>query len=178
MTSSMALVPGRPVRSHLWTRCLIFICIIVPILVYFMAADTVPHPTQVQTSKTMLWAVPQVQLPDAINRLFDRWPSSARAEVEEMIEEYPVMMFSMTSCKWCTKAKEVLARQRITYAYLELDEDPQGAAFSRALEHMTEQTTVPNIFVNGQHLGGYMELLNAARSGQLKRMLRADSERR
>ena len=76
-------------RSHLWTRCLIFICIIVPILVYFMAADTVPHPTQVQTSKTMLWAVPQVQLPDAINRLFDRWPSSARAEVEEMIEEYP-----------------------------------------------------------------------------------------
>ena len=37
--------------------------------------------------------------------------------------------------------------------YIELNEQPEGAALQSALAGVSGQRTVPNVFVNGQHLG-------------------------
>lgn len=41
----------------------------------------------------------------------------------------------------------------------------------RRLIELTKQSTVPNIFVNGKHLGGSSDLIDAHESGKLQKML-------
>jgi hypothetical protein len=41
----------------------------------------------------------------------------------------------------------------------------------RYLTEITNQTTVPNIFINGSHLGGSSDLVDANNSGKLQKML-------
>lgn len=41
----------------------------------------------------------------------------------------------------------------------------------RRLVELTNQTTVPNIFINGKHLGGSTDLIDANNSGKLQKML-------
>ena len=43
-----------------------------------------------------------------------------------------------------------------------------------ALLELTKQRTVPNVFVNGQHLGGCDDTMAAISSGKLAKMLRGE----
>lgn len=45
-----------------------------------------------------------------------------------------------------------------------------GAAIQDALEEMTHQRSVPNVFINKKHIGGNSDL--QAKKGQLKTMLK------
>lgn len=74
--------------------------------------------------------------------------------VDGLIQAYPIMMFSKSTCKHCISAKRLLEQKRMAYRYLDLDKDPQHQAIFQILKMRTNQTTVPNIFMNGQHVGG------------------------
>lgn len=50
---------------------------------------------------------------------------------------------------------------------MELDLDPIGAEIQNALKTKTGQSTVPNIFINGQHIGGNSDLQALNESGEL-----------
>ena len=54
---------------------------------------------------------------------------------------------------------------------IELDERPDGAAIQQELARMTGQRSVPNVFVNGTHVGGNDDTQAAARSGTLQKLL-------
>jgi glutaredoxin len=49
--------------------------------------------------------------------------------------------------------------------------DANGSAIQNELLAMTKQRTVPNIFVNGHHVGGCDNTLAAIRSGEFQRLL-------
>lgn len=53
----------------------------------------------------------------------------------------------------------------------ELDKLPEGGEMQDKLYHLTGQRTVPNVFVNGKHLGGNDDTQAAYRSGKLERLL-------
>ena len=55
------------------------------------------------------------------------------------------------------------------FAGLHVDDAP--AARARMLERSAGARSVPQIFVNGSHVGGYDDLAAAAHSGQLDRLL-------
>lgn len=55
---------------------------------------------------------------------------------------------------------------------VELDERPDGDVMQQELVNMTGQRTVPNVFINGKHLGGNDETQDAARSGTLHDLLK------
>lgn len=46
-----------------------------------------------------------------------------------------------------------------------------GAEIQDTLEQMTGQRTVPNIFINGQHIGGNSEFQALYKEGKLKELL-------
>ena len=46
-----------------------------------------------------------------------------------------------------------------------------GAIIQKALHETTGQRTVPNIFINGKHIGGNDIIQRAAQSGQLEVLL-------
>jgi len=54
---------------------------------------------------------------------------------------------------------------------VELDKIENGAAVQEGLLSLTGQRTVPNVFVNGKHLGGSSDTQEAARSGRLQELL-------
>ena len=77
---------------------------------------------------------------------------------------------------YCSSTKSLFARSDLTkdVAIHELDRMSNGSSIQRALVEMTGQTTVPNVFVKGQHIGGNDDTQAAFRSGKLNSMLRAN----
>ena len=52
-----------------------------------------------------------------------------------------------------------------------------GAAVQEALKDITKQSTVPNVFINGDHVGGCDSTLAAFSSGKLNQMTLAGQKR-
>ena len=46
-----------------------------------------------------------------------------------------------------------------------------GGEQQRTLKDITGQSTVPNIFIGGQHIGGCSDLLAKVKSGKVKELL-------
>jgi glutaredoxin 3 len=60
----------------------------------------------------------------------------------------------------------------VNYKALELNDMPDGADIQQALAELTQQKTVPNIFVNQVHVGGADALTDALNSGKLATLLK------
>jgi glutaredoxin 3 len=56
---------------------------------------------------------------------------------------------------------------------IELDEESEGSDIQAYLADKTGQRTVPNIFINGEHIGGSDDLAKLNSSGQLKKLVAA-----
>ena len=70
-------------------------------------------------------------------------------------------------------AKEMLRSQCVPFHVVELNKTKGGSVMQDFLERYSGQRTVPNIFINGNHVGGYDQLEQAQASGKLKEMLAA-----
>ncbi|KAI9320692.1 glutaredoxin [Dichotomocladium elegans] len=87
---------------------------------------------------------------------------------EQLIAENKVMVFAKSYCPHCKNTKRVLDELHVSYYTIDLDLRPDGADIQAALLHLTGQRTVPNIFVNHQHIGGNTDLVAALESGKLE----------
>lgn len=85
------------------------------------------------------------------------------------------MVFSKTHCPHCKKAKEAIYQLTPLFSVVELDVVKDGAAQQAALLEITGQSTVPNIFVNGQHIGGCDKTLAAIASGEFQKLIAAET---
>ncbi|KAJ6459407.1 thioredoxin-like protein [Mycena vulgaris] len=95
--------------------------------------------------------------------------------VETAINENKIMIFSKSTCPYCRRAKALFAAQfpDETPIVFELNEREDGADIQNYLANKTGQRTVPNIFVNKQHVGGNDDTQAAFKSGQLARLVNA-----
>ncbi|HUC34409.1 MAG TPA: glutaredoxin 3 [Gaiellaceae bacterium] len=75
-----------------------------------------------------------------------------------------IRMYSTTWCGYCVRAKALLDRRGLEYEEIVMDDDP---AFRQKLLDMTGRWTVPQIFIDGEPIGGYTELWQLERDGQL-----------
>ena len=58
----------------------------------------------------------------------------------------------------------------------EIDAEKEGYRIQQELYRMTGQRSVPNVFVNGHHVGGNDDTQRAFRSGALQELLAMDSQ--
>lgn len=93
--------------------------------------------------------------------------------VKKLIAEHAVVIFSKTYCPYCVRAKELFASLGVKYHVEELDQRDDGAEIQKYLGDMTGLKTVPNVFINGKHVGGCDKCLELASSGKLKDLLNA-----
>jgi len=87
--------------------------------------------------------------------------------VENYIKNNKVMVFSKTTCPFCTKIKQLFDSQGFKYEVLELDQTAEGPAIQAALAEKSGQRTVPNVFINGDHIGGCDDTLKLHADNQL-----------
>eukprot|EP00873_Tetraselmis_striata_P016726 jgi/Tetstr1/436990/TSEL_025762.t1 len=104
-------------------------------------------------------------------------PALARAKMEGLIASEKVVVFSFSTCPFCVKAKGLLEELGVEYAALELDEmGKEGYAIRAELAQDTGRTSMPNIWIDGQSIGGCNDgpgLLALHREGKLAPMLEA-----
>ena len=82
----------------------------------------------------------------------------------------PVTMYSTGFCGYCDRARALLNRKGITVDEIKVDEDPNERV--TMVKRAGGRRTVPQIFVGDRHIGGYEELAQAERSGELDRLLK------
>jgi len=82
------------------------------------------------------------------------------------------VIYSKSWCPYCTQCKALFDDMNVPYTAIELDEREDGEELQATLLELTQQRTVPNVFVGGQHLGGNDDTQQAARSGKLAALLK------
>lgn len=95
---------------------------------------------------------------------------SSRA-IDQLVQSKGVTIFSKTTCPYCSKAKQLFSELNVPARVVELDQVPEGAQLLEKLYLRTGQRTVPFVFVNGRHIGGYDKTAKAHESGELRRLL-------
>ena len=73
-------------------------------------------------------------------------------------------MYTTRWCGYCVRAKTLLDSRGLEYEEINLDGDPR---FRQRLLELTGGWTVPQILVDGNPIGGYTELWQLERSGEL-----------
>jgi len=95
--------------------------------------------------------------------------------IEQTVASNDVVIYSKSWCPYCTQCKQLFDEMSQPYTAIELDEREDGESLQAALLDMTQQRTVPNVFVAGQHVGGNDDTQQAARSGKLATLLKAEA---
>ena len=81
-----------------------------------------------------------------------------------------VEVFSTQVCPYCVRAKQLLDSLGASYEEIRIDNDD-----AKRQEMMTRsgRRTVPQIFINGESIGGCDDLYDLHRAGQLQAKLSA-----
>ncbi len=82
-----------------------------------------------------------------------------------------VVIYTTMFCPYCHSAKALLANKGI--AFTEIAVDGQREARRAMSERAGGRTSVPQIFIGGEHVGGCDDLLAIERAGRLDAMLQA-----
>jgi len=96
--------------------------------------------------------------------------SAAKTKAQGIIDDNAVAVFSKSYCPFCKATKQLLSEQGAKFYAIELDQVDDGAAIQDALEDLSGQRTVPNVFIAQKHIGGNSDLQNL--KGKLPSLLK------
>ncbi len=80
-----------------------------------------------------------------------------------------VIVYSADYCPFCTRAKALLTSREIPFEEVNVDRVP---GFRAKFVEMSGRMTVPQIFVDGEPIGGYDDLAALDRNGELLALVR------
>ena len=80
-----------------------------------------------------------------------------------------VEIYTKFGCPYCARAKRLLDEKGADYEEFEINSE-RGKR-DEMLERANGRTTVPQIFIDGRHVGGSDDLAELERSGRLDPML-------
>lgn len=81
-----------------------------------------------------------------------------------------VIIYGTLTCPYCSNAKELLKSKGVTYQEILVDKDP--AKRDEMLSRSDGRKTVPQIFIDGKHIGGFSDLKTLDNNGQLDKLLK------
>lgn len=83
-----------------------------------------------------------------------------------------VEIYSKVFCSYCSRAKRLLDAKGV--AYEEYDITLGGPKRAEMLQRANGRTTVPQIFIDGRHIGGCDDLHELDRAGKLDPLLKSE----
>jgi glutaredoxin 3 len=97
---------------------------------------------------------------ESINSLLGRHPERINADVE---------IYTWQTCPFCIRAKLLLWWKGVNFTEYKIDGD--GSARMKMAERANGRRTVPQIFINNQHVGGCDDLYSLDSQGKLDPLL-------
>jgi glutaredoxin 3 len=96
-------------------------------------------------------------------------PYNPRWSVEHGAVMAKVEMYSTVWCPYCARARALLHSKGVPFTDIDIEEEPARRAEMVRRAH--GRTSVPQIFIDGQHIGGSDELVALDRAGTLDAQL-------
>ena len=84
-----------------------------------------------------------------------------------------VEIYTKFGCPYCARAMRLLEEKGVDYEEFEINSMPGKR--EEMLERAPGRTTVPQIFINGRHVGGSDDLAELESSGRLDPMLEEEA---
>ena len=81
-----------------------------------------------------------------------------------------VIVYGTRYCPYCVASRQLLSSKGIEYKYVAVDNDQ---ALRAEIAERSGQSTVPQIWIGEQHIGGFTDLNRLALSDTLDRLLNA-----
>uniref|UniRef100_A0A6T0RPA4 Glutaredoxin-2, mitochondrial n=1 Tax=Alexandrium monilatum TaxID=311494 RepID=A0A6T0RPA4_9DINO len=96
-----------------------------------------------------------------------------RERIDGLLKESKVVVFSKSTCPFCSRAKSVLQAEGVGFKTLELDSlaPEEMQAMQDELREMTGARTVPRVFFDGKCIGGCDDLVTLQQTGKLTEAL-------
>ena len=85
-----------------------------------------------------------------------------------------IIVYTSNNCGYCVSAKKLLKEKNLSYEELNIQLDT--SAYAEMLEKSNGLRTVPQIFINNNHVGGYDDLATIAANGDLNKLLINEQE--
>lgn len=82
-----------------------------------------------------------------------------------------VVIYTSGWCPYCMRAKQLLDDKGVAYEEIKVDGQPQVRA---AMAEKAGRTSVPQIWIGEQHVGGCDELVALERAGRLDALLNSE----
>ena len=79
-----------------------------------------------------------------------------------------VRIYTTSYCPYCRAAKTLLQRKAVQFEEIDVTDDPQLRA---EMEKLSGRMTVPQIFIDGEPIGGYDDAQELDANGELDRLL-------
>ena len=76
-----------------------------------------------------------------------------------------VEMYSTMWCPYCARARNLLQRKGVTFTDIDIEAEPARRGEMRKRAH--GRSSVPQIFINGEHIGGSDDMAALDRAGKL-----------
>jgi cysteine synthase A len=88
----------------------------------------------------------------------------------------PVVMFALEWCEFCWAVRKMFARHGIGYRSVDLDSveyqaGDRGGKIRAALSGRTSMSTIPQVFIGGEFIGGCTDVFDACKAGRLQALL-------
>ncbi len=80
-----------------------------------------------------------------------------------------ITMYTGPMCNFCEAAKRLLSRNNLKYE--EIDISTQDGLRDEMIKKANGKRTIPQIFFDDHHVGGYVELRELEKNGKLKNIL-------
>ena len=84
-----------------------------------------------------------------------------------------IEIYTKSWCPFCARAKEDLQRLGLEYREIDVTTD---ALKELEMVRRSDRHTVPQIFIDAEHLGGSDDLRDAERTGRLRQLIEQTSE--
>jgi len=79
-----------------------------------------------------------------------------------------IIIYSTLICPYCNAAKRLLKSKDLDYQEIRVD---KGRQQRQIMMDKSGRTSVPQIFINGQHIGGFDDINALNRSGKLDQII-------
>jgi len=81
-----------------------------------------------------------------------------------------ITVYSGPLCNFCEAAKRLLTRNNL--AYTEIDISTKDGLKDEMIKKANGKRTIPQIFFDDHHVGGYVELRELEKTGELNNLLK------
>ncbi|CAD5118927.1 DgyrCDS7602 [Dimorphilus gyrociliatus] len=133
-------------------------CIIIPVLLWVFHKYIQPlilkfwNPWSKKEAKTIDW---------------DSLKTEESDYIKKKVNAEPVVLFSKTTCSFCSLTKDLLNEIGVNYYVEEINENENCEKLQEAFKTLTGERTVPRIFIGGKCVGGNSDACSLHNQGKL-----------